>query len=90
LPKKNLSKTMGADPETISRLRQMQEEGEEEEEESAVVKTKGGRLKGVTEPDTVKYSDEEDEGTRMSKEDLQVHVICVCLESWGRCACMVL
>ena len=76
MPKKNVSKTMGADPQTISRLRQMQEEGEEEEETTAV-KAKGSKEKGATKPDTVKYSDEEDEGTGMSKEDLQVDVICV-------------
>jgi hypothetical protein len=68
----------------------MQEEGEEEEEETTAVKAKGSKEEGATKPDTVKYSDEEDEGTGMSKEDLQVDVICVCLEALGRCACMVL
>jgi hypothetical protein len=70
------SKTMGADPDTVSRLKQMQEDDEDEEE--AGTKDKGSTRKdeGKTRNDTVKYSDEEDDEHGMSREDLQVCRAC--------------
>ena len=64
---------MGADPETLSRLKQMQVD--DEDEEGAETKDKGSKRKDKTRNDTVKYSDEEDEDSGLSQEDLQVGAV---------------
>jgi len=72
-PKKGqaLSKTVGADPETLSRLKQMQMEEEEETLGETAPTGKGGKHRAMGgKGDDVMYSDEED-GLGMSQQELQ-------------------